>query len=191
MLKKPNFKGKTVICIASGPSLTESDCNLARLSGLPAIVTNTTFKLCPWADVLFAYDSKWWTHYIEEVEKVFNGHLLTYSHAVKNLGVHCVADVHWFKNFQHSGACAIGLAIEFGAKEILLLGYDCKISEKTHWHGDHPDGWSNCASISRWHLHYEEVNKFALRKNARVLNATRDTSLTCFEKVKLEEFLKG
>lgn len=189
MLTKPNFKNKTVICIASGPSLTESDCNLARLSGYPTIVTNTTFRLCPWADILFGYDSKWWKAYIGEVRKVFKGTLLSYSHAVKDLSVESASMTHWFKNFQHSGACAIGLAIECGAKKVILIGYDNKTNGKTHWHGDHPEGFSNCKSIDKWFIHLEEVKKFSIQKGVKVLNASRDTAIDLFEKVKLEEVL--
>jgi hypothetical protein len=189
MLIKPNFKDKIVICIASGPSLTEEDCNLARVSGYPTIVTNTTYKMCTWADILFGYDAKWWMMYIEDVKKRFKGKLISYSHSVKHLGVECASNTHWFRNFQHSGACAIGLAIECGARKVILLGYDCKVSDKSHWHGEHPIGLTNCKSLHNWHIHLDEVRKFAEQKNCKVVNASPDTAIKHFEKVNLEEAL--
>ena len=62
-MKLPDWRGRTVVCIASGPSLTAEDCELVRESGCPVIVTNTTFRLCPWADMLYAFDRPWWNHY--------------------------------------------------------------------------------------------------------------------------------
>lgn len=189
MLIKPNFKDKVVVCIASGASLTEEDCNLVRLSGLPTIVTNTTYQMCPWADILFGYDKKWWEYYINDVKKLFRGRLMSYSGALVNFGVDNLSHTNWFKNFQHSGACIIGLAIECGAKQVILLGYDCKIDDKAHWHGNHPQGFNNCKSISQWHIHHDEVKKFAERKGCEVLNASRDTALDCYKKVSLEAVL--
>ena len=61
------YAGRAVVVIASGPSLTEDDCEAVRKSGLPAFVVNTTFRRCPWADVLVAHDSKWWQTYGAEV----------------------------------------------------------------------------------------------------------------------------
>src|SRR5262245_15095240 len=80
------WAGKTVVCIASGPSLIAEDCAKVKASGHPTIVTNTTFRMCPWAHVLFGFDSKWWLEYIAEVERTFHGALLTYARRVPGVG---------------------------------------------------------------------------------------------------------
>src|SRR5690606_3319410 len=73
---------REVVCIASGPSLTADDCEAvkawrAQEEGRGVIVTNTTFRLCPWADVLYALDAAWWKQYLREVRQVFTGALVT------------------------------------------------------------------------------------------------------------------
>ena len=120
------WPGRTVICIASGPSLTSEDCETAHASGHPVIVTNTTFRLCPWADVLFGFDGKWWREYMKEVDATFNGERLTCSTMGKSFGVPTMHQETWFRHFNNSGTAAISLAVETGASRILLLGYDCQ-----------------------------------------------------------------
>lgn len=61
---EPLFAGKTVVCIASGPSLTQAICDRisrAQLAGkCKVIVVNSSCTLAPWADVLFFTDSGWY-----------------------------------------------------------------------------------------------------------------------------------
>lgn len=58
------FLGETVVCIASGPSLTPEICAkvcAAQLAGkCRVIVVNSSCMLAPWADVLFFTDSGWY-----------------------------------------------------------------------------------------------------------------------------------
>ena len=176
-----------MICIASGPSLTVEDCLTAKASGHPVIVTNTTFQLYPWADLLFAFDAKWWALYHEEVEAVFKGRKLSYSRAVRHLGVESTHASEWFHNFGNSGACAIGIAMASGASKIVLIGYDCQATDgKTHWHGDHVAGLSNAISIKRWPAQFQNVATAAKNHGVQIINASRATGLKCFERQSLE-----
>lgn len=182
------WKGRTVVCIASGPSLTADDCERVRVAGHPAIVTNTTWRLAPWAEVLMAFDSKWWKHYMPEVAG-FAGHCFTVSPA-RLPGVRTLHGEQWFKHFGNSGTAALSLAIVGGAAKVVLLGYDCqKTGGKTHWHGDHPKPLGNAKSIPRWPGQFGMVAKYAKREGVPVVNATRATALTCFPRVALEDAL--
>lgn len=112
---------------------------------------------------------------------------MSYSKAVRNLGVESTHMSIWFHNFGNSGACAIGLAIAGGASRIVLLGYDCQqIEGKTHWHGDHPKALSNAVSIKRWPAQFANVATAAQNKGVTVINASRATALKCFERQALE-----
>jgi hypothetical protein len=185
------WKGRTVVCIASGPSLTPEDCALVQASALPTIVTNTTFRLCPWADVLMAFDCKWWREYRGEVEKTFAGARLACSQGALSFGVPVITRRDtWFQAFGNSGTAAISLATVGGATRILLLGYDCqKTGGRTHWHGDHPPMLGNARSIRNWPTQFKNVARYAVGNGARVINCTRQTALTCFERFPLEEAL--
>jgi hypothetical protein len=202
-VRPPEFAGKTVVVVASGPSLTPEDCELVRNSGHAVIVTNTSFRLCPWADVLFAFDVKWWDEYHEEVKQVFKGRCMTYANAAMRYGAESVFDCSWFTSHSNSGACAIGLAIAGKAKHIILLGADCqRTGGKTHWHGDHPKvmrskrarkswpmGMSNADSMNRWPAQYQSAAMQADIHGVEVINASRETALTCFKRARLEDVL--
>lgn len=184
------WSGVTVVCIASGPSLRLEDCEAIRRSGYPTIVTNTTFRLCPWADVLFGFDARWWQHYKAEVDAVFKGSLLCWSAAGRVHGVRCLDKTDWFHHFHNSGASAISLAISGGALRVILLGYDCQRTDgKTHWHGDHPPKLGNARSIKNWPTQFKNVARYAEQAGIAVLNCTRQTSLTCFPLFNLEEVM--
>ena len=51
--------GGTVVCLASGPSLTTEDVAYVR-GRATVIAVNDAVRLAPWADVLYSNDSTWW-----------------------------------------------------------------------------------------------------------------------------------
>lgn len=156
------------------------------------IVTNTTFRLCPWAHVLMAFDARWWHQYVKEVRTVFDGHLVACSNGCKPYKVHSFNKESWFRHFGNSGAAAISLAICGGAKRVLMLGYDCqKTGGKVHWHGDHPAPLGNARSIANWPKQFKNVSKFAVEMRVNVINCSRETALACFPRVELSEALSA
>ncbi len=187
---RPDWSGKTVVCIASGPSLTPEDCAVVQTYAHPVIVTNTSFRLCPWADVLFAFDSRWWTMYHPEVKASFKGRLISHSRAVCDLGVETTWNAAWFNNHGNSGACAIALAVAGGASKVVLIGFDCQATGgQVHWHGDHPKGLTNAASMKRWPSQFKAVAQDAHKQGVKVINASRQTALNCFKRQALEAAL--
>ena len=185
------WAGTTIVCIASGPSLTSEDAETVRQSGLTTIVTNTTFRMCPWAHVLLAHDAKWWKEYRGEVDEVFTGKRLTCSPSV-GPGVLSLRLVLTFKAFQNSGCAAISLAVLGKAERVVLLGYDAKPANdgRIHWHGDHPETLSNARTMDKWPRKFEQVAAYARQHKVPVLNASRDTALTCFPRVELDEAIR-
>ena len=124
-------------------------------------------------------DRVWWTAYGKEVAKGFTG-----SKFAPLRGIAGVEVVHSLGT-QNSGAGAIALAVMFGAKRVILLGYDCQHTNgKKHWHGDHPKGLGNAGSVGKWPKQFLQVaQKFA---SIDIVNSTRETALTCFKKSPLE-----
>lgn len=188
-MKLPDWRGRTIVCIASGPSLTPADCELVRSSGHTTIVTNTTFRLCPWAHSLYAFDPLWFKVHMPEVRQAFGGLVFTQS-LYPRKGVICARLKPDFRSFQNSGACAISLAIALGSRRVVMLGYDCQFTDgRSHHHGDHPAQLSNCGSIARWPRDFERLAGYASKRGAVVVNASRVTSLTCFPRAELEHAL--
>jgi hypothetical protein len=173
----------TTVCIASGPSLTLADVERVqqwRAQGNGrVIVTNTTWTIAPWADVLYAVDRKWWDQYLPMVRHGFRGERVTHCHYVGVSRAHSI-------NVYNSGANAIALAAHRGAKRIILIGYDVSLDGAlAHWHEDHPAPLKNANSISEWPKKFAEVAKVI--EGVDVVNCSRRTALTAFRRGTLDE----
>lgn len=176
----------TAVCIASGPSLTQADCELVR--GLPTIVINTSYLLALWAPVLYACDPWWWDNNIRDVrESEFKGELWTQDETAAR-----IHKLNYIKSEpkpglgktvlhqgSNSGYQAINLAYLFGAKKIILLGYDMMpMGKKQHWHKDHGNGVVN--PYARWLEKFENLARDLAAEGIAVVNCTRKTALRCF-----------
>ena len=53
-----------------------SDRDWTARGSVGVVVTNTTFRAAPWADVLYAMDRVWWRQYLEEARQSFTGQLV-------------------------------------------------------------------------------------------------------------------
>lgn len=88
----------------------------------------------------------------------------------------------------NSGYQAINLAFMWGARRIVLLGYDMqRTGGRTHWHGDHGNGLpSLTADLKEWRRRMIQLGIDLRTHGVEVINATRDTALTCFERQPIE-----
>lgn len=91
----------------------------------------------------------------------------------------------------NSGAQAVGLAIHFGAARVVLLGYDMQNRGKEkHWHGDHKRlGNPMPRKFPEWIDGLDVLGREAKAIGCTIVNASRETALTCFERVDLESCL--
>lgn len=176
---------KTAVCIASGPSLTAGDCDLVKESGHMTIAVNNSYLLAPFADVLYAGDRAWWAQY-GKAAKAIMGECWTASHdAAERFGIRRFEA----RDFENSGFQAIELAVlEKKADRIVLLGYDMQhTGGKRHWHEDHPGQMENADAVTDWPERFAGVRaRFA---HVDFINCTRETALTCFRRMKLEDAL--
>ena len=183
-----DWDGMTVVCMASGPSLTEEDAEKVRVwrrssNQHRVIVTNTTYQMAPWADVLYAMDAAWWRRYGARAKQEFSGERLTIARGV------CpdATKIDIFRGGK-SGAGAMSLASHRGAARIILLGYDCQYTGgKRHWHGDHPKGLGNCVSLPKFPAQFEQMARHL--KHREIINASRSTALAFWPRMDLEEAL--
>lgn len=125
-------------------------------------------------------DAVWWKTYGDEAKSVFKGELWA---PMRVSGVRRAV----FNNGKNSGVGAISLAEHWGASKVILLGYDCQLTDgKAHWHDDHPNGMGNAGSVAKWPRQFSELAK---RLRADVVNASRQTALDCFPRLELSEAL--
>lgn len=76
-----------------------------------------------------------------------------------------------------------------GARGV-LLGFDMqRTGGKSHCNGDHKGGLPNLGDLPDWCRRMGELSVDLRRLGIEILNATRITALTCFERVTLEDAL--
>src|SRR5690606_19726003 len=150
------------------------------------IVVNTTFRLAPWADALFAMDENWWKHHHEEVAATFSGRRTSTNQYLRRWGVDGVSIPGG--GYGDSGAAAIALALLGGAERVDRLGCGSQSAGGlNHWHGPHPAGLGNAPGLPFWRQQFALLAKHA---GGKVTNCSRDTALTCFPRVELEHALE-
>ena len=147
---------------------------------------NTTFRVAPWADVLYAMDKVWWDKYWQEVCEVFPGQRASVC-VFPRKEVHVVRLGSAFAAGGNSGAGAVSLAASGGARRVLLLGYDAqRTGGKSHHHGDHPKGLGNAGSMGKWPSQFDALKVPAA---CQVINCSRATALKRFPRGDLNEEL--
>lgn len=184
------WRGRTAVVIASGPSLTAEDCEIVHAAGVPTIVTNTSFRLALWADILFAMDAGWWDTYWDEVVRDFPGERWGY---VRRPGIIATKGALYPVGWGNSGTYSISLAVVAKPARILLLG--CDASEgpngEKHWHADHPAKLGNARNMKSWPHRFDLVAKYATAHGIPVVNCSRSTALVCFPRGDLEAELQN
>lgn len=98
--------------------------------------------------------------------------------------------IRWNRN---SGGGAIDLAVHFGCKRILLLGFDMKADDggKTHFHSGLPC-YSNPTlerSFTRFLKCFPFIANDAEKLGVEILNVNPDSAIEDFKKVRLEDVL--
>lgn len=150
--------------------------------------------------MLYACDEDWWKKYLPEVSGSFKGELWTQdARAAKLYGLHHIAssdqpglskeDVIYTGN--NGGYQMINLSYLFGSARIVLLGFDMKYSSdgKKHWHGDHPGELNRDCPVRTWVKKMQVLAEHLKAEGIEVINATRETALECFPRLKLEDAL--
>lgn len=176
------WEGLTAVCIASGPSLTEKDCKATQ--AFPTIAVNNSWRRAPHAQVLMAGDHGWWQQHMHEVKESDFEFWTTSFSAAQDFDVNLLVSRAPTRN---SGAKAIELAMQFGVSTILLIGYDCSLKNGVHWHGPH-ERTSNPVQrdLDEWVENFKWVAQCAEQEGVQIINCSRDTSLTMFERADLE-----
>jgi hypothetical protein len=197
----------TCIVAASGWSLRNPVDQVplieaARAVGLAhVIVVNNSWQCLPNADVLYAADGPWWDVHHAAVEAGFGGERWTaHADAAKRYGLcHIRVDqaiaglsrvpgvLAWGQN---GGYQAIGLAYKFGARKIILCGFDMAVwpDGRKHWHGDHTAGLAN-GDPSGWVRNFDQLGRDLDADGVQVANCSARTALTCFRRADLAETL--
>ncbi len=208
----PEWKGETVAILASGPSLTRQQCDAVRGKCRVIAVNNQGIDterdgvmvpaFAPWADILYAADSKWWRHYRDRALK-FEGRKVTARATLPWPEVYSLIQSIEHPTFDprpthivsggNSGYQATHLAVHLGAKKIILLGFDMKDGQqgKRHWFGNHPGKLNSRGSYSTWKSAFDKFAGVLNRMDVQVINCTPNSALRSFRRAPLEVALSA
>lgn len=195
------WPGATVVCLGSGPSLTQADVDHCR-GRARVIAIKDAVRLAPWADVLYgagadAGGDTWWRWHGPSL--TFPG--LRYCLDPKASGWASVlacgpaqglsADPGRLATGGHSGYSAINLAVHLGARRIVLLGYDLQATGgQDHFFGRHQHGHvGRLLPFGLFQYHFPSIVPALEARGVTVINATRTTALDLFPRQSLEEAL--
>ena len=91
----------------------------------------------------------------------------------------------------NSGFQALNLAVQFGAKRIVLVGYDMRCDQGLHWHGPHGKGLNNPTprNVERWRRVTDEAADLLRFLGVEVVNCSPISALRAYPKMGLEEAL--
>ena len=143
---------------------------------------------------MYACDYKWWKLRNTEIE--FQGEKWTQDiKASREFGLNWVLGrsqpglgrdcVHFGGN---SGYQAMNLACLWGAKRLVLLGFDCKpVDGKAHWFGQHPAQLNQVQPFEIWLNHFRRLAADLKAEGIEVFNCSPDSALDCFEKMSIDE----
>lgn len=186
---------ETVVCVATGPSLTVEQAELLkapRAAGrIKVLGVNCAYQRAE-LDTLLAVDLQWWKRYHADVKarcpdvetvsqdasahKQFQLTTRVRGSARKGLGTH---EIHTGGNGGHA---AVNLAFLWGARRIILLGYDMKLGPngERHYHADHPAPCIQTQLFEAWIRRFESTAKDLKRMGVEVLNTTPGSALPWF-----------
>lgn len=188
--------------VGGGPSLIGFDFRL--LDNKKVIAVNKSFLELPNAEVLYFSDARFY-HWMREFHNKefseFKGRKITAAlkkyfptsndlEFYKFTGTAGIDMRHGcLRSNNNSGAAALNLAAQLGAKEIVLLGFDMKFDgNKSHYHDGYPI--KNRERLFDNMLKYFDSMAEALRDlDIQIFNTSMSSAITCFPKAPIGDFL--
>lgn len=209
---KPEWKGRTVVIIASGPSVTQRDIDYIRRARdadkCRVIAINAMYQHVDFADALYFCDWKFYRwHAIDDRNPVFldypapkytiteTPHIPAHIRRLRKAsadGYGLCREPDAVEHGSNSGYQCLNLAFHYGASRIIMVGYDMKHGPagEIHCHEEHrvptmPEAMGNILKGG----YFESIAPELFREGVEVINTSMDSALHCFTKIPLREIL--
>lgn len=198
MMQWPDWCGETALVVGTGPSVSDLPLHLSR-NRAKVIAIKSSWRHVPWADVLYGIDRGWWiaNHGVPQ----FPGIKCTPSPSAARvyglrqmsvkLGVRLIMEpigtlgCGLRDGGGHSGWQAINLAVQLGARRIVLAGFEMRFVK-----GSVPEpgvAKPDAGRIKRWRSEMDAAADEFTRIGCEVINATPDSALTRYRFMDLAE----
>lgn len=198
----PDWRGQAAAVVASGPSTKRAGVEQLR-GKFRVIAIKENVELCPWADLVYGCDRPWWRNAAglpgyhglkvsaaQQLRGPFPEiNLVTVRESVNKI---LIDEPGVIGSGANSGFQALNLAVQFGARRLLLTGFDMSMDVSVHWFGrsrgqgrSNPGEWN----FRGWRQAFEGVAKALESMGVEVVNASEYTALTCFRKVTIAQMI--
>lgn len=191
-------RGATFAIVASGPSLERWQVEYLRDKAV-VIATNGSFQALDYPAIVYGCDASFWKHYAEAVKAAGHECWTQNGYAARHYRLNWIQAVNEPGLSQrpgvihaggNSGYQAIGLAVEMGARKIVLVGFDMQeTGGRWHWHDDLRGVEGQNPGIRRWARQFPALAFDLQQRGIEVINCTIETALTCFARADLREVL--
>ena len=197
------FSGTNVFVVGGGFSLHDFD--FSKLNGRNVIAVNAAYKHVDETAIIYWGDASWGV----EHESKIKDHPSPYKFSSRlniNLSTDKLgtAGCHWLQcsgsfgydsninnvRGNNSGGQAINFAINLGAKNIILLGFDMKYTgSRSHFHKDHTFPTPNSNYNEMFIPSIESLAKETSHLSVDIINCNKNSALRCFKFGDVEKFL--
>lgn len=198
----PDWREECAAIVASGPSVKNLDLSVLR-DRIHVLAIKTNIDLCPFAEVVYGCDAPWWID--RKGLPNFNGVKIFHGIGAKQFPNMHRCEIEMSKdallvdepmrigNGGNSGFQALNLVVQFGATNIVLVGFDCHGRGDVHWYGRNK--WPNAnnpmgSNYARWMKGFEMAKRDADRMKITIVNASPDSEIKCFPKRALSQIME-
>lgn len=196
----PDWSGDTVVVVGTGPSVMDVDLTAAR-GRAKVFVIKSEYRFAPWADALYGIDKEWWItnrgapdfaglkfspsptacrlFQLKQVRLRPRADILTAETGVIGCGLRTGGG--------HSGFQALNLAVQFGARRLLLVGFDMTGGRRFL----HEEGVSKFdpRRLPEWREAMDAAAPQFDRLVVEVVNCSPGSALKAYRKARLEDAL--
>jgi len=193
---KPEWEGQTAFLIGGGPSVLGEDITVLR--GRNVMVINSSYGIAPFAQFLFAMDTRWLNQHKERL-KNYSGRIITVSTTINWKGIKRLRKIappgltgkrNAVTGRRTSTVAAINILIHLGVSRIVLVGIDCGNAPDGKTHHHEPHMWPQKTDC--WEEQYRDLNgtvKPLRKRGIEVINTSMNSRLDFWPKMELEKVL--
>ncbi len=196
---------ETIVCIGTGPSLTEEQIQTAREKGFRLFGCNNVFQIVPDLELLYGCNLGWWELYAAQASSHAAEKWTSNHEAADRYGLNWIEeanapglseDPELIHHGHGSGYSLVNMALHKGAERILLLGYDLRYapdyngarriigSRPRHFFGEYPSAIQHWPKVRVTNgVHDELVEQYrtvADQGLVEVINCTPGSALDAF-----------
>lgn len=182
---------------------------------MPVIAIKECVEICPWADVVYGCDPAWWQFRgglpkFGGLKVTWEGSSLPQYQDIKRVALDKSQDkIYPVERRQYqmifdrpgtvggggnSGFQAVNLAVQFGARKLLLVGFDMHDRSGVHWYGR--NSWARGGNpdescFVRWRRDFDRAAIDLEMQGVEVINVAPHSALTCFPRGTVEKTIAG